>query len=290
MTTESTSGVPILETPRLRLRPYRADDASAMFALYSDPRVMRYWSFPPWTALDQARAYLDRALAGMDSGEIFPWAIAERESDQLIGALTLFSLHVEQLRAEVGYSLSPDSQGRGLAAEALRCGLACAIDSLGLVRVEADIDPRNEPRPGCWRNSASSAKACSASAGGSTAKLRYRFLWPARRRIRQNRASRSGFSRDRLQRPRPMTTAPQILEAVAALRRGEVIGLPTETVDGLAADASNIDAVRKIFALKGRPADHPLIVHIADASMLSQWASGSLDSRKNWRRPSGRGR
>jgi [ribosomal protein S5]-alanine N-acetyltransferase len=139
-----TTGVPILETPRLRLRPYRAEDVGAMFALYSDPRVMRYWSFPPWTELDQARAYLDRALAGMDSGEIFPWAIAERESDRLIGALTLFSLHVEQLRAEVGYSLSPDYQGRGLAAEALRCGLACAVDSLGLVRVEADIDPRNE--------------------------------------------------------------------------------------------------------------------------------------------------
>jgi RimJ/RimL family protein N-acetyltransferase len=144
MTTDTASGVPILESARLRLRPYRADDVQAMFALYSDPRVMRYWSFPPWTELAQARTYLERALAGMDSGEIFPWAIAERDSDRLIGALTLFSLHVEQLRAEVGYSLSPDHQGRGLAAEALRCGLAFAIDSLGLLRVEADIDPRNE--------------------------------------------------------------------------------------------------------------------------------------------------
>jgi len=145
MTTSATSGVPVLETPRLRLRPYGADDAEAMFALYSDARVMRYWSFPPWTEMAQARMYLDRALAGMDSGEIFPWAIADRESDRLIGALTLFSLHVEQLRAEIGYSLSPDYQGRGLAAEALRCALACAIDDLGLVRVEADIDPRNTP-------------------------------------------------------------------------------------------------------------------------------------------------
>jgi [ribosomal protein S5]-alanine N-acetyltransferase len=145
MDATANSGVPVLETARLRLRPYRLGDAKAMFALYSDARVMRYWSFPPWTDLAQAEVYLQRALAGMDSGEIFPWAIAERDSDQLIGALTLFSLHVEQLRAEVGYSLSPDHQGRGLAAEALRCGLAHAIDSLGLVRVEADIDPRNQP-------------------------------------------------------------------------------------------------------------------------------------------------
>jgi L-threonylcarbamoyladenylate synthase len=63
-------------------------------------------------------------------------------------------------------------------------------------------------------------------------------------------------------------------EAIAALRRGEVIGLPTETVYGLAADAGNADAVRRIFELKGRPADHPLIVHIAGAEQLREFARG----------------
>ena len=66
--------------------------------------------------------------------------------------------------------------------------------------------------------------------------------------------------------------------AVAALRRGEAIGLPTETVYGLAADAGNADAVRSIFALKGRPADHPLIVHLADATQLAQWACAIPES------------
>ncbi|MCX7042203.1 MAG: L-threonylcarbamoyladenylate synthase [Gammaproteobacteria bacterium] len=70
-------------------------------------------------------------------------------------------------------------------------------------------------------------------------------------------------------------TPPDIPSAVAALRRGEVIGLPTETVYGLAADATNVEAVRRIFALKGRPADHPLIVHIADASSLPMWTTGA---------------
>ena len=63
-----------------------------------------------------------------------------------------------------------------------------------------------------------------------------------------------------------------IADAVAALRRGEAIGLPTETVYGLAADASRPEAVRRIFELKGRPADHPLIVHIAGADRLDAWA------------------
>ena len=66
----------------------------------------------------------------------------------------------------------------------------------------------------------------------------------------------------------------QLAMAIAALQRGEVVGMPTETVYGLAADASNAAGVKRIFELKGRPADHPLIVHIADGATLSAWASG----------------
>ena len=53
------------------------------------------------------------------------------------------------------------------------------------------------------------------------------------------------------------------------LRRGEVVGIPTETVYGLAGDALNIKAIKKIFIAKGRPQDNPLIVHIADIKMLN---------------------
>lgn len=67
-------------------------------------------------------------------------------------------------------------------------------------------------------------------------------------------------------------SAADIDAAVAALRRGEVIGMPTETVYGLAADARNPVAIARIFATKGRPADHPVIVHLADAAELDAWA------------------
>jgi L-threonylcarbamoyladenylate synthase len=60
--------------------------------------------------------------------------------------------------------------------------------------------------------------------------------------------------------------------AVDALRADDCIGLPTETVYGLAADATNADAVAKIFAMKGRPANHPLIVHLASASDAHTWS------------------
>jgi L-threonylcarbamoyladenylate synthase len=70
-----------------------------------------------------------------------------------------------------------------------------------------------------------------------------------------------------------MTDDQAIDEAIAVLRRGGLVGIPTETVYGLAADASNEAAVRRIFAAKDRPANHPLIVHIASAEHLPEWAA-----------------
>jgi L-threonylcarbamoyladenylate synthase len=67
-------------------------------------------------------------------------------------------------------------------------------------------------------------------------------------------------------------TPEEIARAAALLRAGELVALPTETVYGLGADASNAQAVAKIFAAKGRPADHPLIVHLADAESITYWA------------------
>jgi L-threonylcarbamoyladenylate synthase len=66
--------------------------------------------------------------------------------------------------------------------------------------------------------------------------------------------------------------ADAIERAVALLRAGEVVAFPTETVYGLGADARNPAAVRRIYALKGRPAGHPLIVHLAAADALDAWA------------------
>lgn len=70
----------------------------------------------------------------------------------------------------------------------------------------------------------------------------------------------------------PLPAHAEVDAAVAALRRGEVIGLPTETVYGLAGAARDARAVARIFALKGRPADHPLIVHLAAAAQIGDWA------------------
>ncbi len=64
-----------------------------------------------------------------------------------------------------------------------------------------------------------------------------------------------------------------IAQAAQALRDGQLVGLPTETVYGLAANATDDAAVAKIFVAKGRPADHPLIVHVASAAQVPMFAA-----------------
>ena len=66
----------------------------------------------------------------------------------------------------------------------------------------------------------------------------------------------------------------EIERAAALLREGGLVAFPTETVYGLGADATNASAIRRLFAVKGRPHDHPLILHIASPDALGRWASG----------------
>ena len=68
-------------------------------------------------------------------------------------------------------------------------------------------------------------------------------------------------------------TAAAITDAATTLAGGKLVAFPTETVYGLGADATNKDAVARIYQVKGRPADHPLIVHISSAAHLDKWAS-----------------
>jgi L-threonylcarbamoyladenylate synthase len=81
-----------------------------------------------------------------------------------------------------------------------------------------------------------------------------------------------------------------IARAAELLRAGELVSFPTETVYGLGADASNPEALRRLYQAKGRPKDHPVIVHLSGADEVKQWAASvpaSLDAlaRRFWPGP-----
>jgi len=145
MDTPIVPPLPQIESERLRLRALREDDTDALFALFSDPEVMRYWSREPWTDRAEALAHVARMNAGRAQVEYYPWAVALRDDDALIGTVSLFELQREHARGMVGYALLSSQQGRGYATEALRAALRFAFQVLELQRIEIDIDPANTP-------------------------------------------------------------------------------------------------------------------------------------------------
>lgn len=133
-----------LKTERLLLRPLRESDADALMGIFSDPRVMRYWSTTPWDSIEQAHAMIARELKSMAAGEQLTLALERTEDAALIGTCTLFAISAQCRRAEVGYIMASHAWGKAYMDEALRALLNYGFTELRLNRVEADIDPRNE--------------------------------------------------------------------------------------------------------------------------------------------------
>lgn len=135
---------PELRGRRTRLRGPRNTDADALFALFSDPAVMRYWSRPPMTARTEAAGDVEECLANFQARTHVGWVITTRDEDEAIGTCTLFHFDARNRRAEIGYALRSDLWGRGLARDAVSRAIDWAVAHLQLHRIEADIDPRNE--------------------------------------------------------------------------------------------------------------------------------------------------
>jgi len=135
--------LPTLEGSRIRLRQLGAGDVPALFSVFSDAQVMRYWSHAPLRTLDQADWYLRDIDAGRASGSHLQWGIAGTDDDVVFGAAILFAFDRTRLRAEIGYALAHAHWRDGYATEALGLLLAHAFTSLSLSAIEADVDERN---------------------------------------------------------------------------------------------------------------------------------------------------
>lgn len=132
-----------LTTQRLILRWLTEADVPALFAIFSDAQVMRYWSSPPLTEQAGAEKLLRSIQRGYESGEFLQLGLERRAEPGIIGTCTLFSFAFPSRRAEIGYALGRPFWGMGYMNEALRTVVAYAFTTLNLNRLEADIDPRN---------------------------------------------------------------------------------------------------------------------------------------------------
>ncbi|MEM1418742.1 MAG: GNAT family N-acetyltransferase, partial [Myxococcota bacterium] len=98
--------LPILETPRLRLRPLKASDLDVFEEIFTDRETLAYWSGDPVPDRAAAKGILERELEWVAKGQALTWAPALRETDEAIGKVTLFHHDKVNRRAELGYIIA----------------------------------------------------------------------------------------------------------------------------------------------------------------------------------------
>lgn len=136
--------LPTLTSSRLRLRWLVEQDVADLFAIFSDPQVMRYWSSTPWADEAAGLEMVESVQREFVAGSLYQWGVARRDDDRIIGTCTLVGIDVQNRRAEIGFALRRDHWGSGYMLEATCALLRFAFDELALHRVEADVDPRND--------------------------------------------------------------------------------------------------------------------------------------------------
>lgn len=137
--------LPTISASRVRLRWLTPGDVPALFEIFGDPLVCRYWSRPPLPSVAEAVELHNEIVRCFTERSLFQWGVADITDDRVIGTCTLASLSPQHRRAEVGFALARRAWGRGYMAEALPALIRFAFESLDLHRLEADVDPRNQP-------------------------------------------------------------------------------------------------------------------------------------------------
>ncbi|WP_404352779.1 GNAT family N-acetyltransferase [Phycicoccus jejuensis] len=134
---------PTLETARLRLRPFRPEDADALFTLMSDPVVLRYWDAPPWRDRERAPAFVRACERVAENGSGARLVVERRSDGSFVGWCALTQYDAGYRSAVITYVLRQDAWGQGLATEAGSALLGWAFATLDLNRVQGEADTRN---------------------------------------------------------------------------------------------------------------------------------------------------
>jgi [ribosomal protein S5]-alanine N-acetyltransferase len=134
---------PTLETERLQLRRLDIGDVNEIFALRSDPEVMKYVPRPLAKTPEDALNHIALINEKIDSNEGINWAITFKDNPKLIGIIGHYRIKPEHFRAEIGYMLLPEFHGKGFISEAINEVVHYGFDVMQLHSIEAIIDPEN---------------------------------------------------------------------------------------------------------------------------------------------------
>jgi RimJ/RimL family protein N-acetyltransferase len=134
-----------IDAARVYLRAMTLDDVDALFDIYFDPETLRYWSSSAMTSKDDAVRLIEEIEERTEFGELLEWGVVKRDDEALIGTCTLAGIDEQNRRAEIGFALNRKHWRQGYMREALTALLDYAFDVMKLHRMEADVDPDNEP-------------------------------------------------------------------------------------------------------------------------------------------------
>lgn len=145
MTAFSFLPFPELISERLVLRQIVPEDVSEVFALRSNPEIMKYIPRPLVTTQDEAMAHIKLIQEKIETNEGINWAITLKENPKkLIGIIGHYRIRWEHFRSEIGYMLAPEYEGRGIVSEAVRILIEYGFDQMNMHSLEAIIDPGNQ--------------------------------------------------------------------------------------------------------------------------------------------------
>lgn len=139
----SFSPFPVLNTKRLTLRRIAASDVQEVFEIRSDTETMKYSARPLAQTKQYAIDHITKVNLAIDRNESINWAITLKGQNKLIGMVGFVRIQPRNYRAEVGYVLHADFQGKGIMQEALAEVLNYGFSSLQLNSVMAVVDPAN---------------------------------------------------------------------------------------------------------------------------------------------------
>ena len=143
MLTINFTPFPNLETERLVLRRVNENDANEIFALRSNPETMKYIPRPLVKSIDDALEHIAMIDAKIDTNEGINWAITYKDNPTLIGIIGHYRIKPDHFRAEVGYMLLPEYNGKGIITEAVQEVVKYGFNEMKLHSIEAIIDPEN---------------------------------------------------------------------------------------------------------------------------------------------------
>ncbi|MGE8079975.1 GNAT family N-acetyltransferase [Peribacillus loiseleuriae] len=136
---------PIIETSRLILREVTSEDAKDMFKYLSDKDVVKPMGLAPFQAVKDVWDEVSWYKSIYEEGTGIRWGITLKDSGKVIGSCGFLNMLTKHYRAEVGYELSKDYWGKGMASEALEAVVKHGYHHFQLERIEALIEPANLP-------------------------------------------------------------------------------------------------------------------------------------------------